>query len=247
MQTMIIAHRGASEQAPENTMPAFDLAWRMGSEGIETDVQLTKDNVPILIHDERINRTTNGRGYVKDYTYHELIQLDSGQWFNPSFSGTKIITLEQFLNWIKDKPLYLNIELKNNKIDYKGLELAVLELIAHYKVANRTTLSTFNPNSVNRLHKLNPTIDSALLLSKRKSSNLVQHAKALGANALHIKYRMLTPEIVEACRRESMALRVYTVNSSKHMLRCFQLGCTAIFTDIPDKALHFRKLYEDHH
>lgn len=90
MTTKIIAHRGASKLAPENTMYAFELAYNLGAEGIETDVQLTKDNIPVLIHDETVRRTTNSNGYVKDFTFEELSTLDAGSWFSPIFEELEL-------------------------------------------------------------------------------------------------------------------------------------------------------------
>src|SRR5690625_7581403 len=113
MSNAIFAHRGASKYAPENTMAAFKFAYELGAEGIETDVQLTKDNIPVLIHDERVKRTTNGTGYIKDLTWNQVKQLDAGSWFSKKFTGAGIISLDEFLQWIQFKPLYLNIELKN--------------------------------------------------------------------------------------------------------------------------------------
>lgn len=241
MLTKIIAHRGASTLAPENTMPAFELAYQQGAEGIETDVHLTKDTIPVLIHDEHVKRTTNSIGYIKDYTFEQLKQLDAGSWFSPKFAGSEIISLEEFLKWIQDKPLCLNIELKNNKIDYKNLENIVYDMISHYQLLDRTTLSTFNPSSVKRLKTFNSKIGIALLTSKR-SKNLVSNAKDLGANAIHIKYGLLNQLLVDKCHQEEMAIRVYTINKYKHMIRCFKTGCDGIFTDIPHKALQYREL-----
>ncbi len=130
MATNIFAHRGASGYAPENTMAAFQLAYWQGADGIETDVHLTKDNIPVLMHDERVNRTTDGSGFIQGYTLHQLKQLDTGSWFSPKFTGSRVVTLDEFLVWIRDKALYLNIELKNNKIDYKNLETIVYDKIA---------------------------------------------------------------------------------------------------------------------
>ncbi|WP_164668696.1 glycerophosphodiester phosphodiesterase [Virgibacillus doumboii] len=239
MSTEIIAHRGASKLAPENTIPAFQLAYEAGADGIETDVHLTKDNIPILIHDERLKRTTDGSGYIKDYTFEQLKQLDAGSWFSPEYTGSKLISLEEFLQWIQDKPLCLNIELKNNKIDYKNLENIVYEVIYHYQIVKRATLSTFNPKSVERLKQYNQDIEVALLTSRR-SKNLVLRAKDLGANALHIKYRLLNQLLVDKAHQENMAVRVYTVNKPAHMQRCFKMGCDSIFTDVPHEALQYR-------
>ncbi|OZU90037.1 glycerophosphodiester phosphodiesterase [Virgibacillus indicus] len=239
MKTKIIAHRGASRYAPENTMPAFELAYQSKAEGIETDVQLTKDNIPVLIHDEQVKRTTNGTGYIKDLTFEQLRQLDAGSWFSGEFTGTQIISLDELLQWVKDKPLCLNIELKNNKIDYKHLESIVYERLKDYQLLNRTTLSTFNPRSVHRLKDYNKDIGIAFLTSKR-NRNLVSHAHELGANAIHIKYRLLNKLLVDQCKQAKMAVRVYTVNRSAHIMKCFTHECNGIFTDIPDKALQFR-------
>ncbi|WP_430785414.1 glycerophosphodiester phosphodiesterase [Virgibacillus flavescens] len=243
MITKIIAHRGASKSAPENTLPAFQLAYDLGADGIETDVQLTKDNVPVLIHDEGLKRTTNGYGYVKDYMYQELKELDAGSWFSASYAGTNLLSLEEFLIWAKDKPLYLNIELKNNKIDYKNLEKIVYTMLKDFQLLNRTTLSTFNPKSIKRMKKIDNKINAALLTSKRRK-DLVGYAKNLGADAIHVKYRLLSRNLVEKCKAEGIAIRIYTVNKSLHIKRCFNLECDGIFTDVPGKA-HNIKLSVD--
>jgi glycerophosphoryl diester phosphodiesterase len=243
LTTKIIAHRGASKLAPENTMYAFDLGYKLGAEGIETDVQLTKDNVPVLIHDETVKRTTSGSGYVKDYMYDELKKLDAGSWFSPEFRDARIITLEDFLVWIKPKDLYINIELKNNKIDYHNLETIVYNKLKDHRLLERTTLSTFNPNSVKRLEKYRDSIEVAFLTSKR-NPNLIEYAKSIGANALHVKYRLVTPQLMDRALEENMPVRVYTVNKYKQMMHCFHHNCNGIFTDVPYKALTFRKVFQ---
>ncbi|WP_036688189.1 glycerophosphodiester phosphodiesterase [Paucisalibacillus globulus] len=243
MITKIIAHRGASKLAPENTMYAFVLAYKLGAEGIETDVQLTKDDVPVLIHDETVKRTTNSSGYVKDFTYEELKRLDAGSWFSPEFCDARIITLEEFLKWIKPKDLCINIELKNNKIEYNNLETIVYDMLKHHRLLERTTLSTFNPNSVKRLVKYQNNIEIAFLTSKR-NPNLVEYAKNLGANALHVKYRLVNQQLMEQAQKQNMPVRVYTVNKFKRMAHCYHLNCDGIFTDVPYKALTFRKVFQ---
>lgn len=237
--TKIYAHRGASQLAPENTMSAFKFAYKLGAEGIETDVHLTKDHIPVLIHDEHVKRTTDATGYIKDYTFNQLKQLDAGSWFSNEFLGEQIISLEEFLNWIKQKSLSINIELKNNKIDYKNIESIVYEMLSHYQLLERTVLSTFNADSIKRMKRFKH-IEVALLTSRR-NRNLVKHAKDLGANALHIKYRLLKSQLVELAHKENMAVRVYTINKLAHMKRCFAQGCAGIFTDIPNIALEQRK------
>lgn len=240
MTTKIIAHRGASKYAPENTMPAFELAYKMKADGIETDIQLTKDNIPVLIHDEQINRTTNGKGYIKDFTFDQLKQLDAGSWFSSEFSGTSIISLDEFLQWAKDKLLNLNIELKNNKIDYRHLESIVYEMIDYYQLLNRTILSSFNPNSIKRMRRFANGVNVSFLTSRR-NKNLVEYAKDIGATGIHIKYRVFHRLLARQCQQANLELRVFTINKISRMKKCFNYNCDGIFTDVPDKGLDYRK------
>lgn len=130
--TSIIAHRGASNYAPENSFPAFELAYEMKADGIETDVQLTKDNIPVLFHDEGLQRIFGVKGWITQFTLDELKQLDMGKSFHTEFAGTRIVTLEEFLIWIKDKPLILHLELKIIKLHiriWRKLHISLLNNI----------------------------------------------------------------------------------------------------------------------
>jgi len=239
----IIAHRGASKSAPENTMAAFERSYQQGIQGIETDIQLTKDNIPVLLHDETLKRTTGVKGYLNEYTYRELQGLDAGSWFSDEFAGERIVSLESFLKWARNKDLYLNLELKNNKLDYKNLEDIVYETLKYHQLLNRTTISTFNSASIIRMRPFNKQVEIAYLTSKRKR-NLVSFAKEMGANAIHVKYRHLSHRIVRQCQKEHMAIRVYTVNNPTRMYKCFIRGCDSIITDFPVRGIeqyqHFR-------
>lgn len=221
-------------------MPAFELAHKMGADGIETDIQLTKDNIPVLFHDERINRTTDSKGYIKDFTFDQLKQFDAGSWFSSEFSGTSIISLDEFLQWIREKPISLNIELKNNKIDYEHIESIVYEMLDHYQLLNRTILSTFNPNSIKRMQHFTDEVNVSFLTS-RKNKVLVNFAKDIGATGIHIKYRLFNRLLVTQCQQENLELRVFTINRMSRMKECFDLSCDGIFTDVPDKGLASRK------
>lgn len=244
MDTIIYAHRGASKEAPENTMPAFELAFKQGAQGIETDVQLTKDQIPVLIHDEKVNRTSNYKGYVKDFTYQELSQLDFGSWHSSKYKGATIITLDSFLEWIQHKPLWINIELKTNVFEYKGIEDIVLERIKKYNVYDRTVCSSFNPNTIMRLHDQDPNLETALL-TKQKIRNLEYVLQKMGSHSFHTKYRNLSERLVNNCKTHQIPLRIYTVNKPSHLIRCFHLGVTGIFTDLPALALEYKKIVKE--
>ncbi|WP_327084777.1 glycerophosphodiester phosphodiesterase [Thalassobacillus devorans] len=240
---MIYAHRGASKLAPENTMPAFELAYHAGADGIETDVQLTKDGIPILIHDENVRRTTNGTGFVQDYTYKELKKLDAGSWFSSKFSDTPIVTLDEFLDWVQDKSMFLNIELKNNVIPYKHLEQTVYDHLKKYQLLEQTVISSFNASSMERMKDIDPNISTALLSSK-KIPELPGHLKRIGVTGFHTKYRLLNSNLAKTCRKHNLALRIYTVNRPTQMKKCFKLKCDGVFTDVPHLAMEYRELYE---
>lgn len=231
--TTIIAHRGASKSAPENTMAAFQKSYEQGAYGIETDVQLTKDNVPVLMHDITLERTTNTTGYLNKFTYQELLELDAGSWFGKAFVGERIPSLESLLKWVKEKTLYLHLELKNNKLVYRHMEETVYELLRHYQLLNRTTISSFNSTSLKRLKALSNHMKTAFIISKKRK-NAALHARQLGANAVHIKYRLLKNKVIKQCREANLDLCVFTVNKPVHMSKCFKNQCNSIITDYPD-------------
>ncbi|MFS0751509.1 glycerophosphodiester phosphodiesterase [Oceanobacillus sp. 1P07AA] len=233
--TKIIAHRGASRYAPENTRSSFELAYQLNADGIETDVQLSKDGIPILFHDEKIKRTTRKKGYIHEYTYNELKKLDIGSWFGSQYIGETIMSLEEFLLWVIDKPLLLHLELKNNVFDYPRLEAITYNLVERYGLLDRTFFSTFSTRSIQRLNKISIDTNIGWLTSKSRHQ-LPLFSRALGANAIHIKYRLLQPKLVQQAKTENIPLRVYTVNKPKQILRCFQYKCDSIFTDVPDIA-----------
>ncbi|WFT73179.1 glycerophosphodiester phosphodiesterase [Halobacillus naozhouensis] len=240
---MIYAHRGASKLAPENTMPAYDLASESGADGLEIDVQLTKDNIPVLIHDENVRRTTNGTGFVQDYTYDQLRLLDAGSWFSSKFSDCSIVTLDYFLRWFKNRSMQLNVELKTNVIHYNNIEAIVYDQLNYHQMLDRTVISSFNVASVEKITAIDSNVQTAFLTSiKRK--HLPKYAYDHGASSLHVKYRMLDKALVKQCHHHRMPLRIYTVNRPSWMTKCFKLGCDGIFTDVPHEAVEQRDLFE---
>ncbi len=142
----VIGHRGASAAAPENTLAAFRLAKEQGAHGIEFDVQLSADGVPVIIHDDTVDRTTNGRGRVTDLTLAQLQALDAGQ-------GESIPTLAQVFALFGPHFLY-NLEIKNDDQDDKGAESAIAACIRHYGVQQQILISSFNPAALSRLYLL---------------------------------------------------------------------------------------------
>ncbi|GEL76071.1 glycerophosphodiester phosphodiesterase [Tenuibacillus multivorans] len=233
ISTQIFAHRGASRYAPENTLPAFEMAHEIGVDGIELDVQLTKDLIPVITHDENIRRTTNGTGFVQNYTLEELQQFDAGFWFSKRFYNTPIMSLNEFLHWVKDKNLLINLELKTNVIEYPTIEKRVLEQLYDLDLISRTVISSFNPQTIQRVRELDHDIELAWL-TKIQVRRIQDFISEIGANAVHIRSRLLSSKMVKFMIEEQIPYRVYTVNRVSLMRKCVTMGADGIFTDIPD-------------
>jgi glycerophosphoryl diester phosphodiesterase len=233
--TYIFAHRGSSKDCPENTMAAFKKAYQDGADGIELDVQLSKDGIPVIIHDEKLDRTTNKKGNVFSYTYNELTKADAGSWFSKTFAGEPVPSLQELLEWIAPLPMLLNIELKNNIIEYDGLEEKVLQLLRRYGMEERTVISSFNHYSLVKIRKMNSYIETAPLYSSGIFEPW-EYVKAVCSQSAHPHYKSLHPYIMEGFKQNNIPVRPYTVNSPKWMSYFFEWGTQAIITDYPIQA-----------
>lgn len=162
-----MAHRGYSGKYPENTMLAFEEAAKTGADGIELDVQLTKDGQVVVIHDERIDRTTDGTGFVKDYTYEELKKFNASKVTGDRYEFQHIPTFEEYCAWVKDKNLVTNVELKTSIIYYPEIEEKTLEIIRRYGLEDRIIFSSFNHLSILKMKELAPEIPCGALVGVR--------------------------------------------------------------------------------
>lgn len=240
MLPIIYAHRGAKAYAPENTMAAFKLAIDMESEGIETDVHLSKDGYLVLIHDEKVNRTTNGKGYIKDMTLEEIKRLDAGVKFSEKFKGEKIPTLEELICLIKNTDIILNIEIKNNIINYPGIEEKVVKLIKKYKIEKRVIVSSFNHNTIYKIKDIDENIKTGILYS-RNIKKPIRFAKNIKADALHPKFKRVSIKLMLKAKLTSLEVNTFTINTEKYFEKCFKYRVNGIITDYPDKAIDFKK------
>lgn len=229
-RTKVLAHRGYSSKAPENTMAAFQLAAEAGADGFELDVHLSRDGEVVVIHDETVKRTTGKKGKVRDLTLEEIRRLDAGSWFQEPFAGEPIPTLDEVLALAADKGLWLNIELKNNKIRYPGLEQAVLERVDHYGMAEHTILSSFNHYSLRLVRELRPGVDTAILYMADLFQPW-QYAHHVGVSSLHPYWPTVREETAYGCRQAGLPIRPFTVNRRQEMRRLLHLSVEAIITD----------------
>ncbi|KYH35486.1 glycerophosphoryl diester phosphodiesterase [Clostridium tepidiprofundi DSM 19306] len=228
------AHRGASGTYPENTMLSFEKAFELGASGIETDVQMTSDGVLVLIHDERVDRTTDRIGFVKDYTYNDIRKLDAGSWLSDEFQNQRIPSFEELLIFMKGNNLFLNLELKSNIIQYPYIEKKVIETIYKYDMADRTILSSFNHYSMVKCKEIDKNIKIGLLYM----SGLYRpehYAKFVGAEALHPYFYSLNEEIIRGIKSEGILINTFTVNDEKYMEMFIDSGIDGIITNYPEK------------
>lgn len=232
--TVNYAHRGASGYYPENTLISFEKAIGMGCGGIETDLHLTKDGVLVLIHDEKISRTTNGTGWVKDYSYKKLSKLDAGSWLSKEFCGERIPTAEELICLVKDKDIIINFELKNGIVPYEGMEEKTIDLIHKYNMQHKVILSSFNHYSMARCREISEGIKTGVLYEEGlyKPYN---YAKTAGANAIHPNYQVINEEIVKESKAAGIDVNIYTVNDEKHMRHFVNMKVDGIITNYPDK------------
>ncbi|MBJ9988243.1 MULTISPECIES: glycerophosphodiester phosphodiesterase [Paenibacillus] len=228
------AHRGASAVCPENTMAAFARSLELGATGIETDVQLTRDGRLVLIHDETLSRTTNGSGWVKDHDLEELRKLDAGSWFHPDFADERLPLLEELLELVQDTGTVVNIELKNTKVPYAGLEEKVIDMVRSYNLSERIVISSFNHYSLRLCKQLAPEIRTGILYMEGLYEPW-EYARSVEADALHAYHFAVLPEFVAGAKAAGKVYHPWTVNEEKEMQRLIDAGAAGIITDYPDK------------
>jgi glycerophosphoryl diester phosphodiesterase len=236
--TLIFAHRGYSSQYPENTMLAFVEARNVGADGLELDVQMTKDGELVVIHDEKVDRTTDGKGFVKDFTAQELRKLDAGHQYKLS-KKEKIPLLEEVFEWLRGNPMVCNVEFKNGLIPYNGMEEKVVSLVRQYQLEDKIIFSSFNHYSVVHSTSLAPEIETAPLLAEGLYMPWI-YAKSIRSSGFHPNYRAAPDEIIKLAIEAGIAVRPYTVNKETEMERLIKVGCSAIITDDPLKGVKKR-------
>jgi glycerophosphoryl diester phosphodiesterase len=232
---LILAHRGARRQAPENTMAAFRLAAEMGAHGIELDVQLSKDGEAVVIHVFNLDRTTDRDGPVKDLTLVELQRLDAGSWYSAEYAAQRIPTLAQVVQELGPR-LILNIELKKNTSQANGLEAEVVRLIEDANLTQQVIISSFNPLALWRVRRLNPHVPTGLLYAPDQPIYLrgrwLQWLARSGA--LHPRWDMIDEQFVARSHQRGLAVRPWTCNEPDAMRRLIDWHTDAIITDCPD-------------
>ncbi len=233
--SVILAHRGASGHAPENTLEAFRLAIQMGADGFELDVHMSRDGELVVIHDETLERTTNGTGFVRDHTLAELQSLDASCGME-AFRGAKIPTLAQVFQLVQDTHHIVNVEIKTDEYFYPGIEPACVELARRMGVENRVIYSSFNHFTLLRLREIAPEAKLGMLLGDILLKPW-EYARALQVDYLHpMKMNIYVPDFVEHARQAGYGVNMWTINDPETLALCLEKD-VGIITNYPDLAI----------
>ena len=237
----IFAHRGASASAPENTLAAFELALEQNADAIELDVKLSADGQVIVIHDRKVDRTTNSQGRVKDLSLSELQSLDAGSFFSEEYEGEQIPTLEEVFE-VLGKRTFINVELANYSTARDSLVETVCMLVKKSGLQKRVMFSSFFASNLSKARAYLPEVPSSLLAFPGWPG---AWARSFGFyfgkyQALHPHVTDVTPQQVQRVHRLRRRIHVWTVNAAEDMRRLFRWGVDGIFTDDPQLALQVR-------
>jgi len=257
-----LAHRGVSREAPENTLAAFRLAEAHGADGIELDVRMCRSGELVVIHDARVNRTTNGRGYVRTKTLEQLRTLDAGSYFDERFAHEPLPTLDEVLRWSHGR-MRVNIEIKSMARAKAGIEAAVVAMLHRRRVAHHCLVSSFNPLVLRRIMRLDKRIATALLIDRRLSPlrflnlftkrarlripysfterdgggeirrNELPLSRLSGVTGLNIHVALANEKFIQKCKSAGLRVMVWGMTSSEELERLARLDVDGIITDDP--------------
>ncbi|MDR2465669.1 MAG: glycerophosphodiester phosphodiesterase [Streptococcaceae bacterium] len=237
----IFAHRGYRGKYPENTCLAFQKAVEIGADGIELDVHLSKDQQLVVMHDERIDRTTDGTGYIQEYSLRELKRFDAGSWFDSSFAGERIPTLEEVLDLLEEMNFQgkLNIEIKTDEIQYPRIEEKVVQLMQSKELSFSYLYSSFHFPSLERVRELDAEAEIAYVFYEEEKK-LKRSLEENWVTAFHPKLTWAKTQDTQSVKQFQKKMRIWTVNEAEEIRLMLELGVEGIFTDFPELAMQIR-------
>lgn len=226
----IIAHRGYSARYPENTHAAFAAAIDSGAHMIEMDATLTRDGEAVIVHDERVDRTTDGHGRVCDFSLEEIRRLDAGGWFGRRFTGEQVPTLEEVVRRYGGK-IFLNIEMKRAAVANR-----LVEVVVEGEARQRVLVSSFSRRALTAVKRLAPDIPLALLSRSAADRKALSFCLQLGTYSWHPSLRDMSRDSISPFTAAGLRVYPYTVNTREEMARVFGMGASGIITDDPASA-----------
>lgn len=244
---LIIGHRGASAHAPENTLAAFQMALDVGADGVEFDVQLAKDGVPVVIHDDNLNRTGSRPERIADLTSRQLAKIDVGSWFNAkypkraktNFANETVPTLARLLKLLRNSTGTIYIELKCDEATYKPLVAAVCDVIRDSPMLPRMIVKSFKLAAIPEVrHNLSDVQTAALfepliMTILRRRKYIIAMAREFGAHQISLHYSLATRKLSELAAQAQMPVTIWTADNPKWIERCRQRVIGALITNDP--------------
>ena len=231
---MNIAHRGASAYAPENTFAAFDKALELGASHVEFDLHFSRDGHIVVIHDETLERTTNGTGLVAETDLSDLRLLDAGSWFSPEFEGEPVPTFGGMLERYKGR-FHFHVEIK---ADVRGLSRRAADMVRGYGVTDNATITSFQLASLEELVGYAPELPTGWLVFNVDDAT-VDQAKRLGLKLLCPHSSALTPELVDSLHRNGLEVRAWGAADENLMRRAVDAGVDGLTVNFPDKLSEY--------
>lgn len=232
MKPIVVGHRGSPDVCPENTLPSFLKAIETGVDAIEFDVRKTKDNKLIVIHDESVERTTNGRGLVRELTLEQIKQLDAGSWFSSSFKGTKVPTLQEVFEEVNSK-VFMRIELKEENI-----EKDVVEAIKSFGLEENVAIASFNLSSLKKVKELLPSLPT-VAITANFSKPFIFSSLTHFSNTISARFGTFSQEDVRKAHLYGLTFDVWTVDSNKALNEVLKYGVDSITTNRPKEILAY--------
>jgi glycerophosphoryl diester phosphodiesterase len=219
---------------PENTMTSFAHALELGADWIECDVHLSRDGAVVVIHDETLDRTTDGHGLVKDQTLAELKALDAGAWFSSAYAGERIPTLDELLAFARDRQTVIDIEIKNAPLYYAGIEDAVVAALDRNEMSENAIVISFDHAAVQRVKSLDPRVATGVLYAGRPVDAGVHLARQTGADALLPHWAYVTSDDINTVHAAGLAVAPWATSDPDILRRLVQIGVDGIGTNHPD-------------
>jgi len=236
---IVVAHRGASGECPENALAAFRRAIELGADFFETDVRLSRDGVPVLMHDAAVDRTTDGTGPIAGLSLEEIKRLDAGSWKAPQFAGERVPTLAEALDLARGR-IRVNIEIK----DPAAAEPVVVAVHAA-AMDNQVVVLCFDDHVLSRVRALAPDLARMVLVSSRApgyppAGEIIRRCRAVGAAAMGVQHDGASADLIEAAHAAGIAVLFWTVNDPERMRELIALGADVVASDWPEVALRVR-------
>ena len=243
---LVIAHRGASGDAPENTLEAFELAWRRSADGIEFDVRFSSDDVAVVIHDPYLDRTTSGNGRVRDHTAQALRCLDAGSWFKerhplkvrPQYQGLRIPLLSEALEWVRKRNCRAFVEIKEGGSAYPGIESIVVKEVFRARAVDQTTIISFDLATLQRCRALSQSI--ALGIDLSRPLHALVKARSISAVTLHPHWMFVSPRFVKCAHRSGFQVLAWGLDTEESIRRTLSNRIDGLMTDDPGYAVKLR-------